>query len=131
MTVSVGDFRARFPEFVDDTEYPDARIQLFIDDTALLYLGTDETRWCGKYNIAQAYLAAHLLSLATSSEAGDTSANAGVVSSKTAGGVSVTRSVVAKDRSAADDFYFSTGYGQQFIIIRNSCFVGVLVASQL
>mgnify|MGYP005988754929 CR=1 FL=1 len=131
MTTSVADIRARFPEFADDTEYPDARIDIFIQDASDIHMGTDEARWCGKYNVAQAYLTAHLLSLATGSEAGDTSARAGVVTGKTAGGVSVTRSTVAKDRSTADDFYMSTTYGQQFIIIRNMCFAGVLVANTL
>jgi hypothetical protein len=41
------------------------------------------------------------------------------------------RAVVAKDRSDMDDFYMGTSYGQQFLIIRNTCFVGVLVANCL
>ena len=60
MATDVATFRVRFPEFEDDTEYPDARIQLFLDDTVAIYMGSDENRWCNKYDIAQAYLAAHL-----------------------------------------------------------------------
>lgn len=129
MACTVAEFRIRFPEFADEVEYPDTRIQLFLDDSANCYMGTDETRWCNKYNYAQCYLSAHLLTVGTQSEAGDASSKSGPISSKTAGGVSVSRAVVAKDRSDADSFYMTTVYGQQFLNIRNSCFVGVLVAN--
>lgn len=131
MATDVATFRVRFPEFEDDTEYPDARIQLFLTDAVDIYMGSDENRWCNKYDVAQAYLAAHLLLVGTGSEAGDTSASVGPVSGKTAGGVSVTKSVVAKDRSDTDDFYMSSSYGQQFLNIRNTCFVGVLTAHSI
>lgn len=130
MAVNLATFRIRFPEFADDTEYPDARVQLFIDD-AQEFMGDDENRWCGKYDKAQAYLAAHLLAAGTKTELGDSSSNAGPVTSKSAGGVSVSKSIVAKDRSDLDDWYMSTSYGQQFLIIRNLCFVGVMVANCL
>jgi len=131
MTTTVAEFRTRFPEFADDTVYPDARVQLFLDDSVTLYMGTDENRWCGKYDIAQAYLAAHLLTVATATEAGDSNSKSGTISSKTAGGVSLSYATVAKDRTDNDQFLSSTGYGQQFLIIRNSCFVGVIVANTL
>ena len=132
MTVSVSDFKTRFPEFSDNTEYPDARVQFFIDDTEL-YIGTDEPRWGGKYDTAQTYLAAHLLSLGTSSEAsggvgGGVGASAGPIISKSAGGVSVNRASSNKTYSDEDGFYMNTAYGQRFITIRNRCFVGALVA---
>lgn len=131
MATDVATLRLRFPEFSDAVAYPDARIQLFLDDARDCYLGTNEDRWCGKYNYAQAYLTAHLLVVATGSEAGDSSVKAGPIASKSAGGVSITRAVMSKDRSDADDFYMSTVYGQQFLNIRNSCFVGVLTANCL
>ena len=131
MATDVATFRVRFPEFSDDTEYPDLRVQLFLDDAANIHMGTDEDRWCNKYDFAQAYLAAHLLLVGTGSEAGDTSSKVGTISSKSAGGVSVSKSVVAKDRSDMDDFYVSSTYGQQFLNIRNTCFVGVLTANSL
>ena len=130
MACTVEEFRIRFPEFADDIEYPDLRIQLFIDD-AIIFMGSDEDRWCSKYNYAQCYLVAHLLTIGTGTEAGDSSVKAGPVSSKSAGGVSVSRAVVAKDRSDTDDFYMGTSYGARFLLIRNGCFVGVLVANQL
>lgn len=121
--------RTRFPEFCDDCVYEDDRIQMFIDDTVALYMGEDEERWCNKYDIAQAYLTAHLLTTGTASEAGDSAAKAGNIASKSAGGVSVSRNVATKDRSDADDFFASTTYGQQYMVIRNSCFIGVLTAT--
>lgn len=127
MACTVTTFRLRFPEFADETEYPDGRIQLFLDD-AVEDIGTDEGRWCGKYDRAHCYLGAHYLWSGTRTEAGDMSATAGPINSKAAGGVSVGRSVVAKDLSSGDDFYLSTSYGQQFINIRNTCFVGILTA---
>ena len=131
MSTDVATFRIRFPEFSDNTDYPDVRIQLFLDDVVTLHMGSNETRWGGKYDIAQAYLAAHLLTSGTNTEVGDSNSKSGPISSKSAGGVSVTRAVVAKDRSDADSFYVTTSYGQQFIMIRNRCFVGVMVANCL
>jgi len=129
--ITIDQFRTRFPEYCDQEEYTDDRIQMFIDDTVTLYMGDDESRWCdGKYNIAQAYLTAHLLKIAEDTSLGDANAKAGPISSKTAGGVSVTRSVATKDRSDADDFYTTTAYGQQYVIIRDTCFAPVLVTGQ-
>ena len=130
MTVTVAALRARFPEFADDVIYPDERIEIFIEDSQLIYMGADENRWKGKYNYAQAYLVAHLLIIAEASEAGDSSVKVGPVSSKSAGGVSVTRAVATKSRSDGDDFYMGTVYGQRFLMTRNVCFVAVLVGNQ-
>ena len=130
MACTEADFRIRFPEFADDTEYPDARIQLFLDDT-VLWIGSDEDRWCNKYDLAHCYHAAHLLTIGTNTEAGSSGANVGPISSKSAGGVAVTKAVTAKDRSDQDDAYASTSYGLYFLSIRNTCFVGVVVANCL
>lgn len=131
MAITVSKFRTRFPEFADETEYPEERIQLFIDDSVEIYIGSDEKRWGGKYDYAQSYLVAHLISSGEASEAGDSSVKVGPVSSKSAGGVSVTRAVATKDRSDGDDFYMGTVYGQRFLMIRNSSFAPVLVANTL
>lgn len=128
MACTVEDFKLRFPEFADQTEYPDARLQLFLDDS-IIYIGDDENRWGNKYNLAHCYLTAHLLTIGTNTEAGDISSKAGSVSSKTAGGVSVTRAIISKNRSDSDESYSSTAYGQQFLIIRNLCFASILTAT--
>jgi len=129
MAATISSFRTRFPEFSDSAIYPDARIDLFLND-AVDYIGTNEARWCNRYNKAQEYLAAHLLQAGTFTEAGDTSGKAGPVSGKTAGGVTVNRSVVAKDRSDGDDFLTTTSYGQQYLHLRNTCFAGVAIATK-
>lgn len=129
MAADLASFRTRFPEFGDIVEYPDARVQLFLDDAIDIYIGSDENRWQGKYNYAHSYLAAHLLVKAESTELGDYSASSGAITSKSAGGVSVSRAVVAKSRSEQDDWYMSSSYGQVYISIRNTCFVGVLVTN--
>lgn len=130
MAIDVAGFRARFPEFEDDIIYPDARVQVMLDDAVLLGLGDDENHWQGKYDIAHAYLAAHYLVLAIRTEAGDSSAVVGPVVSKTAGQVSVTKSVTTKDRSDGDDLLASTMYGMRFLSIRNSCFSGIIAICQ-
>lgn len=129
MATDVPTFRLRFPEFSDNVEYTDERIQLFLDDAANCYMGTDENHWCAKYDYAQSYLAAHLLVAGGATESGDSSNTVGPISSKVAGGVSVSRAVTTKDRSDTDDFYLKTSYGQQFKNIRDQCFVGVAVAT--
>jgi hypothetical protein len=123
------EFRIRFPEFSDDQEYSDARITLFLDD-AICFIGNSAARWCSQclFDKAKCYLAAHLLWKATLTEAGDTTSSLGSITTKTAGGVSVTRSAGTTDRSLSDDFYASTPYGIQYMNIRNRCFVGVLTA---
>ena len=131
MVATTDIFRSRFPEFSDDVEFPDIRIQLFLDDAVALYIGSDENRWCNRYDIAHAYLSAHLLTIGTNTEVGDSNSKSGSISSKSAGGVSVSRAIPSKDRSDTDDFFITTAYGQQFLIIRNSCFAGVLVANSL
>lgn len=131
MTITVSEFRTRFPEFSSEDDYPESRIQMFIEDTLNIHLGSNERPWNGKYNFAQSYLVAHLLTLATATELGDSSAKVGPISNKTVAGVSVSRAVVAKDRSDSDDLLSSTAYGIQFLSIRNTCFVPVLVGNCL
>lgn len=129
MSISVSVFRTRFPEFSDVIAYPDARIQLFIDDTVALYIGSNETRWNGTYNIAQAYLVAHMLTRGTKSKDGDSSISSGPIISKTVGQVSVTRANISTPKNSFDEYYLSTTYGQEFLNIRNQNFVGVIAAS--
>ena len=131
MACTVQDIRDRFPEFLDDTEYTDSRIQLFIDD-AECDLG-EGSNWCSqcKFDRANCYYVAHLLTLGTGTEAGDAKAKVGTNKSKAAGGVSVTRGSVDKSRSNGDDLLATTAYGLQFMAIRDACFVGVTVANCL
>ena len=127
MAITVSDFRARFPEFSDVVEYPDATINLYISDT-VIYMGSDANWWSGetKYNYAQSYLTAHLLYTFTNvSDSGDAGSISGQVNTKVIGSTTVVRSVATKARSDEDDFFVTTAYGQQYIIIRNKIFQGI------
>ena len=123
--ISIRTFRIRFPEFID-TE--DVRIQMAINDAVDMHMGKNEQRWGGIYDRALAYLAAHLLTTGNSDRLGDTSVKSGRVSSKTAGGVSVGYAVVAKDYGISEEFFMSSSYGQQFMLMLRRCFVGIMVA---
>ena len=123
--ISIRTFKIRFPEFMD-TE--DVRIQMAINDAIDIHMGKNERRWGGKYDRALGCLAAHLLTVADSGRLGDTSVKSGRVSSKTAGGVSVGYAVVAKDYGISEEFFMSSSYGQQFMLILRRCFVGIMVA---
>lgn len=131
MACTVSDFRNRFEEFSDEVAYPDSRIELFLQDAIDFYMGTDEKRWCKKYNYAHCYLTAHLLVSATLSELGDTSASVGPIVSKSAAYLSITKGVKSKDRSDSDEFLMSTGYGQRFLITRDGCFPPAMVTGTL
>lgn len=126
MAIDTATLRLRFPEFNDEDEYPDARIKLFISDSSSLYMGTDENRWNGKYDIAQSYLTAHLLLSGEKTSLGDNNATVGPIINKTVGNVSVTRGATVKDRSELDDFFMSTSYGQTYLNIRNNSFAPAL-----
>lgn len=129
MACTVPEFRIRFVEFQDDMEFPDATIQMHLDDVVLLYMGTDEKRWNGKYDIAHCYHAAHVLVGGMASEAGSTSPTSGPITNKSAGGVSVSRASTQVKRSTNEDWLMGTTYGQRFLTIRNMCFAGVSTAA--
>ena len=69
--ITTASLRLRYPEFADTTMFPDARIQLFIDD-AVIYM-SDENRWLDFYELAQSALVGHFLAVALASESGDSS----------------------------------------------------------
>ena len=54
MAIDITEFRDCFPEFADDTVYPDARIQKFIDKS-VKQIGTNELHWCEESDDAQGY----------------------------------------------------------------------------
>lgn len=117
MSIDVASFRTRFPEFSDITPYPDARVQLALDDAQLCI---DANRYLTLNEIAVMYLAAHELKLTTDISTAPASAGAlGPVSQKTAGGVSVTRAVNPLDLSQGDAYYQQTQYGLKFLSLRD------------
>ena len=117
MAIDVASFRTRFPEFSDVTPYPDARVQLSLDDAQLCI---DADKYLTLNEIAVMYLAAHELKLTTAISNAPASAGAlGPVSQKTAGGVSTTRAVNAIDLSHGDAYYQQTQYGLKFLSLRD------------
>jgi hypothetical protein len=129
--ITPDDFRLRYPEFADNTEYVDARIEMFICD-AIDDIGTTESHWQSeyRYNRALSALSAHYLVLATDSEYGDTSAKYPIIQ-KTAGGVSLSYSGLAgASRTDYIKRLSSTTYGQEFLALRGRTFVNSLVVTQ-
>lgn len=126
MPCTVEEFRLRIPAFSDAEMYCDALVQIKLDDAALT-MGEDEICWCGKYDRAQCYLAAHLMSVSEDQEFGDASSTAGPITSKSAGGVSLSTAGSSVSKDLTDEFYSTTSYGTQFMIDRNSCFSGAWV----
>jgi hypothetical protein len=117
MSVSVAGFRTRFPEFSDITEYPEARVQIFLDDASLC---VDPERFLTMTDIAIYYLAAHDLSIGERTAAGSGSASEiGPVTSKSAGQVSKSHAVNSLDLNQSDSYYQQTLYGLKYLNIRD------------
>ncbi len=82
MTVNVAGFRARFTEFANVTNFPDATIQVSLDDAALQI---NRGLWGNKADLGQYYLAAHSLFVNSPTFTGN---NAGLVTQESVGQVS-------------------------------------------
>ena len=106
---TIGDIRVRYPEFSDKVEYPDARIQLFLSDAVTIMgaLG----RWLVFYDIAQAALVAHLLTLADQTSGGD---NGGGYPMRRQEVDDVKIENAIADVKASDSLIFSTMYGRTY-----------------
>ena len=115
--ILVQDIHDRFPEFA---EVPDERIQVFIEDAALLMESPE--RWLDFYDVAQAYMVAHLLYKGISLESGDANAMY-PVERQEVDDVSVEYAVKKLDPKAED--LYSTSYGKTFIMYRRICFTGI------
>jgi len=113
MSCTPTDFRTRFTEFSDDIQYPDARIQLFIDDAT----ATVNAK-CPNSNLMICYLTAHLLVVGTQSASGD-DGTIKPVASESVGDVSVSYGGARGD-NPRDNFY-STIYGQRFLDLKKNC----------
>ena len=117
MSATVEDFRTRFPEFADETAFPDPRVQLFLDDAALCI---DQDIYDTMYDLAVCYLAAHELKIGTdTASSSGNSSNIGPVTSKAAGQVNKSYAVNALDLGDGDAYYQQTQYGLKFLSIRD------------
>jgi len=109
MSVTVAEFKIRFPEF-DST--PDATVQLFLDDAVVML---NESYWGEKYDLGISYYTAHCLSLASKSSSG-ASGSVAPVSGKAVDGVSVSFATSGVN-NPGEQFYSSTTYGQRYLVL--------------
>jgi len=130
MPCTIPEFRTRFPEFADEILYPDSIVQLALDDAAMDLPNWATGNCAHKADRAHCLLAAHLLAIQSMTAAGSYSATAGAIISKTAGGVSVTREGTKQSVAyrPEDAYLMSTIYGQQYIVLRDSCISSFVVA---
>jgi hypothetical protein len=118
MSVTVPEFRERFPEF-SPPQPPiasDEEIQIYID-LAIKFLNETRFEDCNFYDEAVCYLAAHYLFIAIS-PSGTT--ETGPVSSKRAGEVMVSFGMIGTSTATlSDGFFSSTKYGRIYMQIRD------------
>jgi len=114
---SVADFIKRFPEFCD---VDDDRVQMFLDDAALLM--NSPNKWLSFYDVAQAYYTAHLLTVAEATESGDSGILAPIKEQEVDD--VVIKSAIADVKATYDDLY-STSYGKRYVTYRRLVTVGV------
>lgn len=113
-------FIARFPEF---TSLSQGRFDIFLGD-AVIEMGNDDgSRWINVYDVAQAYLIAHNLSVAQASESGDINPMMPIRSSDV-DDVLVEYAVAREIDKNGIDNYDSTIYGQMYLKWRNQAFAG-------
>ena len=118
MAATYAGFIIRFPEFAAILQ---PRIDLFISDAAGL-MGTAEGRWLTFYDVAQEYLAAHLLIAAQATEAGD---YGGLAPTKKQDVDDVLIEHAIEAQSATADDLNSTSYGKRYYNYRRICFAGI------
>lgn len=112
MAITPALFKVRFPEF--DT-VADDRIQLFLDDAALVM---DAGVWGDVYDLGQSYLAAHYLALANKSAGGSSGSVSGPIASRSVDGVSVSYAGSPSASTSANAGYYSTtSYGQRYMTL--------------
>ena len=121
MATTLGDFTARFPKFALLSQ---ATFDMYLTDT-VIEMGSDSDRWLGEdlYNLAQTYLLAHTLTVATLQQAGDAAPMAPIRISDV-DGVKVEYGISRDSLQATPDWLSTTSYGQQYIRYRRMAFAG-------
>lgn len=110
MSFTIEQFRARFPQFVSDTAFPDALIDAVIQEA---YRRISPTFFGSRTDDAWRYLTAHILATTASAAAAASSVSSAGVRSVTAGSVSITYGESSDSGTGAADFS-TTNYGQQY-----------------
>lgn len=121
MTITVAQFKLRFPEF--DT-VPDARVQLFIDDSVLCF---DPNMWGACLDLAQSYFVAANIQI-YEVQVNDPSTSL-PITDKTAGQLRVGMAGNALPVNDSDSLYTSNKYGQKYLSLRDKCIMGVLTVA--
>lgn len=113
---TVAEFQARFPEFCTTD---DDRVQMFLDDAALLMGAT--SRWLDVYDVAHQYYAAHMLAVAEHTESGDSGILA-PASHQEVDDVVIKNAINNVDANFND--LLATAYGKRYMQYRRLCFIG-------
>lgn len=114
---TVADFQLRFPEFCEDD---DDRVQLFLDDAALLM--DSPNKWLTFYDVAHLYYAAHFLVSATATEMGDTAPLAPLKRQEVDD--VVIESAISPVAPSFDELN-STAYGKRYAFYRRLVTIGI------
>jgi hypothetical protein len=118
--LTVSEFRARFPQFVDPP-YTDAIIQAAIDDTLCNF---DQDRWECDYKRGHSLYIAHLLTLGQQQSSGDSGTSLlDADSGQSADGVSYSVAALAPS-SYTDAFFSGTSYGREYLMLQKKVGIG-------
>lgn len=131
-SITVEEFRARFPEFAVVANHSDAFIQIRIDDTEC---EMSEAAWGCFFARGQAYLVAHYIAISEMTAAGGAGSGSSSgqqthngIASETEGDTSVTykgTSSGVMSGAGKDELLASTLYGQQHIELRSKAVIGI------
>ncbi len=120
--LTVPEFRARFPEFVDPP-VTDDQIQALIDDTLCNF---DQERWDCLYKRGHSLYVAHLLTVTSGQQAGNGgSVGLDAAQSKAVDGVSVSYATYTPD-NFNDAFFAGTSYGREYLMMRDKVGIGAV-----
>lgn len=110
-------FRDHFPEFADETAYPDAMIE-FWSGLAEARMSPAQARWGNLYPYGLELMTAHYLSGAKQDEETSPGSSGGMVSSESAGDVSISYDTGAVAIEGAGDWN-ATSYGRKWKQLAN------------
>ena len=120
--ITIGELRLRYIEFSDEDFYPDARLQLFIDDAVLIM--KEEHRWLDYYHLAQAALVGHLISVNEDTAAGGGGSGMSPIKRQVVDDVAIDNAV--GDLHPSESLLYSTTYGKLYLSYVRYCFTTIL-----
>lgn len=119
MSISLSQFRTRFPEF-DSVENSEVNFALSDASDEM-----DVTRWGDRFDSGQGFLAAHYVSISSTGSSA-VGGSVGAVSQATTGPLSVTKNIpMAKNQTEA--MLSGTHYGQRYLKLRNIIGMGGVI----